>query len=891
MPFAEGFRLGPYEIVAPIGSGGMGEVYRGRDTRLNRDVALKVLPEAFARDAERMARFRREAQVLASLNHPNIAAIYGFEDSGATHALVMELVEGPTLAERIKQGAIAMDEALPISKQIAEGIEYAHERSIVHRDLKPANIKITNNDAVKILDFGLAKALEGDAAAVDISSSPTITRMATQAGIILGTAAYMSPEQAKGKAVDRRTDIWAFGCVLYEMLTGKMAFSGETVTDTLAAVIRAEPEWSALPANTPVAIRNLLQRCLKKDPRQRLQSIGDARIALEEILSGAGVQSESSTASSSANTLLHASTSSRKARSFTALPWAIAGILAIALVAMLALLFFRPAVQPAQRVVAYLMPPGDVPFDTTGDRGAPPVISPDGTNLVFGAGGQFWLRQLDQDSARELESTDGASFPFWSPDSGSIGFFQSGKLRTMDLQGGGVVTICDAPNARGGSWSSAGFILFAPTITSAIMKVAAGGGTPVPVTTLKPGVETTHRWPQVLPDGKKFIYFATSHTSGGAGNEAGMFAASIDGGQPVRLLNVPNAAVFASGNLLFLRGTTLMAQAFDPRRLRLDGEPRPVASNVAYDLGVWRGTFTVSDNGVLVYSGGDPGAHRLLWFSNSGQPGNSPDSGRYKFTALSPKGTRIAEVMDPQGDLWVLDLNGGGRVRLASDRGSNPVWSPDERQIAYGHFDNSGIARIMVRPTDGTGSEKPVAPEPAWQIPTDWSPDGKYILYNRGDPGTSHIWALAASGGEPFPVVQTEAWDRGGHFSPNGKWIVFTSRETGTDQVYITPFPGPGPKWQASTQGGGGARWGPDGKWICFWNGAHNMLFKVSVSLSGSRPQFGAENAMVKGAVYEGLSYDADYSLSRDGRVLVNTVGEQSARLTLVTNWMAGLKP
>jgi len=423
MTLSAGSRLGPYEIVAPLGVGGMGEVYRARDTRLGRDVALKVLPEAFASDAERLARFEREAKVLASLNHPNIAAIYGFEDSGEAQALVMELVEGPTLAERIKSGTIPLDEALPIAKQIAEGLEYAHERGIVHRDLKPANIKLTNNDAVKILDFGLAKALEGDISATDISSSPTISRMATQAGIILGTAAYMSPEQAKGKSVDRRADIWAFGCVLYEMLTGKMPFSGETATDTLAAVIRAEPAWSQLPVATPPAIRNLLQRCLKKDAKQRLQSIGEARIAIEEALSGAP---QGSSASSGISVPQISAPTWRRA-----LPWSIAALAVVA--AVFIWVVYRPRTNPAPTMRFTLAPPAEGEFALR--LGAAAVLSPDGSRMAFvlrtGEKIQLYVRALEQAQASPLPETDGAVDPFFSPDGDWVGFFAGGKLKKL----------------------------------------------------------------------------------------------------------------------------------------------------------------------------------------------------------------------------------------------------------------------------------------------------------------------------------------------------------------------------------------------------------------------------------------------------------------------------
>jgi serine/threonine protein kinase len=525
MGLTSGTKLEPYEITGAIGAGGMGEVYRARDTRLGRDVALKVLPQAFARDAERVARFRREAQVLASLNHPNIAAIYGFEDSGGVHALVMELVEGPTLAERIAKGPIAVEEALPIAKQLCEALEYAHERGIVHRDLKPANIKLASNDAVKILDFGLAKALQGDAASGDISSSPTITRMATQAGIILGTAAYMSPEQAKGKSVDRRADIWAFGCVLFEMLTGKMAFSGETVTDTLAAVIRAEPDWFLLPADTPQAIRQLLRRCLKKDAKQRLQSVGDARIAVEEVLSGASPEAASVSAEGRESRLRN--------QWSRALPWAATALLTI-VAALLAIGYLWRAPQPAPVIVSQILPPPNQSFALGGNSAGPPVLSPDGRKLAFAAMGsdgkqQLWVRSLDSSAAQPLAETDGAMYPFWSPDGGSLGFFADGKLKRIDASGGPPLTLCDAPNGRGGAWNASGTILFTPDLTATVYRVPAAGGTPTEV--VKPSLNTgSNRWPQFLPDGKHFLFY--DHSATDTREDSGTFVGSLDGSRP-----------------------------------------------------------------------------------------------------------------------------------------------------------------------------------------------------------------------------------------------------------------------------------------------------------------------------------------------------------------------
>ncbi len=587
MPLGNNTRLGPYEILAPIGAGGMGEVYRAKDSKLGRHVALKVLPDAFARDTDRMARFQREAKVLASLNHTNIAAIHGLEDSGKTHALVMELVEGPTLADRIRLGPIPMDEALQIAKQTCDALEYAHEHGIVHRDLKPANIKVTNDDAVKVLDFGLAKAIEGDAASADVANSPTMSRMATLAGVLLGTAAYMSPEQAKGKAVDRRADIWAFGCVLYEMLTGKMAFRGETVTDTLAAVIREEPDWSQLPAATPVRIRVLLQRCLQKDPKQRLRDIGDARISLEEVLSGAQDPAPAATAAGPGRRWLL---------------WVVGGAAGVFVMAtaLLAFLYFhqKPSATQSMRF--------EIPLpDKTTFTGGAPSVSPDGHKLAFiltGADGQsrLWIRSLDTLEVRPLEGTEGANgWPFWSPDSSSLAFQLRDKLLKVDISGGPPQVLCESSTVvLGGAWLPDHRILFSST--GQLMQVADWGGVPSRI-----GPTGSGDFPTVLPDGHRFLYAVGPP---GAAN-SGIYVGSLDakpGDPPAkRLLPDTSEVVLAPspdrnlGYLLFLRGSTtvgskgtLMAVPFDPRQLALVGEPIPIAEQVT--------SFSATPAGVLV---------------------------------------------------------------------------------------------------------------------------------------------------------------------------------------------------------------------------------------------------------------------------------------------------
>lgn len=514
MPLVSGTKLGVYEIVAPVGAGGMGEVYRARDTRLGRDVALKVLPKAFGCDVQSIARFEREAKVLASLSHPNIAVLYGFEESNGTRALAMELVDGPMLAERIKQGALTLGEALPIAKQIAEALEYAHERGIIHRDLKPSNVKLTADGQVKLLDFGLAKALEGETIEEDLQTSPTLSAAATRAGVMLGTAAYMAPEQARGKRVDRRADIWAFGCVLYEMLTGRGAFNGDTTSDILAGVIRAEPEWSAVPASVPLRLHELLRRCLQKDHKQRLQAIGEARIALEKAIAGAPEEIVS----------VAGALSEPLPRWRRAVPWAIAVALAIGVTAS----YWRgspPEVRPVMRASVLLPEPLAGVFSA--NPGSPIVLSPDGSQLVFagapsGKPSQLYLHQLDQQGAAPIPNTEEAMQPFFSPDGQWIGFFANGKMRKVSLHGGPATTLCDAQIAHGASWASDDTIVYAPNLGSGLMRISPAGGSPQTLT--MPDTkshELSHRWPQVLP-GNNAVLFTIQTATQATYDDAGI---------------------------------------------------------------------------------------------------------------------------------------------------------------------------------------------------------------------------------------------------------------------------------------------------------------------------------------------------------------------------------
>ncbi|MGD0840712.1 MAG: protein kinase [Candidatus Acidiferrales bacterium] len=904
MALASGTRLGTYEVVGPLGVGGMGEVYRARDSKLRREVALKVLPDAFAADAERLGRFHREAQLLASLNHPNIAAIYGFEDSGNVHAFVMELVEGPTLADRVKMGAMPIGEALPIAKQICEALEFAHERGIVHRDLKPANVKVTPDGAVKVLDFGLAKALETQDAAANISNSPTLTIGSTRAGMILGTAAYMAPEQAKGRSADRRSDIWAFGCVLYEMLSGKQPFSGETVSDTLAEVLKVDPDWSALPADTPASIQKLLRRCLLKDPKQRLQAIGEARIAIEQTLNPSAQASASGFDVAAPVSVAAAAPAATQPPWRRALPWAAAALL-FTTTALFAILYWREASVPARSVRSNILAPDQATFDFAASSGTP-AVSPDGKRLVFvahdtGGKAMLWVRELDSLSARPLEGTQGASFPFWSPDSLFVGFFASGKLMKIDVSGGPAQTVCDAPNGRGGAWSAGGVIVFTPKVSGSLEQVSAAGGSSTPLASLSTtnGLLTV-RWPVFLPDGNHFLYWAGNPFAVAGSGPNGIYVASLDGKAGQFLFPADSDALYASGYLLFLRGETLMVQTFDAADLKLSGDAVPIAEHVANPEKFRLGHFSVSQHGELVYSEAEADRSQVAWLDSAGkQLSTVGDPGLIQGLRLSPDGKTLAEAYeDPQSsniDLWLVDLARGVPTRLTFDPSAHgwPTWSPDGSEIAFSST-TSGNLSIYEKAANGTGNSQPLIDDTSEKMLGDWSRDGRYIAYSRLDTqggGGLNIWILPLFGDKkPFPLVQSQFNLLTPAFSPDGKWLAYSSDESGKREVFVVSFPQGGGKWQVSSGGGSQPRWRADGKGL-FYISEDNKLMSVEIQEQGASLAIGKTQTLFQSNAFTGTG--ASYDVTSDGRkfIVASPLAPTSTTpLTLVTNWSAALK-
>jgi serine/threonine-protein kinase len=822
MPLASGTKIGSYEIGSLLGVGGMGEVYRSQDSKLGREVAIKVLPAAVSRDPERVARFSREAKLLAALNHPNIAAIYGLEDSASSNALVMELVEGPTLADRIKTGPIPAGEALPIAKQICEALEYAHERGIVHRDLKPANIKVTRDDHVKILDFGLAKALESEATSADISSSPTMSRLATQAGVILGTAAYMSPEQARGKSADRRADIWAFGSVLYELLTGQMAFRGETVSDTLAGVIKENPDWNQLPSSTSTRIRVLLQRCLQKDPRQRLQAIGDARIVIDEVLSGApepGPVAEPVVGAPSAPAL----------RPF--LPWGIAGALALAL--LLSLFYLRQAPRPSQNrlLLLSLSIPSDQKLDNI--NGPAFAIAPDGSRIAYVTGGpgsdevsHLYLRGMDKSEATLLEGAGSAAAPFFSPDGQWVGFFAEGKLKKISIRGGAPVKLGDVGAYRGATWGDDDTIVFPLQYTGALYRIPATGGTPQPATHLNGNRgETTHRWPQFLP-GSKVVLFTASSNNNYYGN-ATVEAASLDSGESKVLVeNAYYGRYLPGGYLAYVSQGTLFVAPFDADGLKLTGTAIPVLPNIDADLSNAGVQFVIADNGMAVYSAGagsNQDLHLVVVDRNHNSTVLLKEARDFSSPRFSPDGKKIV-LEKGSGGVWVYDIDRGTTSAVTTMAAANyPIWTPDGQRIAYSYVPSGSAKahgqRIVWKRADGTGEEEPLIPEDMQNSYTaSWTPDGKTLVYMRSNEknhSCCDVWTvtLDQKGKPQEPRAFLEMTNdrtfgtRMPEVSPDGHWLAYVSGESGLPQIYVVPFPSGEGKWQISPNGGVEPHW------------------------------------------------------------------------------------
>ena len=879
MSLAPGTRIGPYEVVSIVGAGGMGEVYRARDTNLKRSVAIKVLPDALASDSERLGRFQREAEILASLNHPNIAALYDLERANGTTALVMELVDGPPLSVRLAHGPIPVGEALLIAKQIALALEAAHEQHIIHRDLKPANVSISPKGLVKVLDFGLAKALESPAVTADAMASPTITSpAATRAGVILGTAAYMSPEQAKGRTADKQSDVWAFGCVLYEMLTGRAAFAGETVSEVLSEILKSEPDWRWLPADTPDGMRRLLRRCLQKDPLQRLHDIADARLEIDE----AGGQPRE-----------HGKVADAAGRRGLGLLVVLALVTLVVGAQTVRLWKAAPSAPPAAPQMRLEITTPSFSGTIVGNELESLAISPDGLKVAFvtvsEGRSQLWLRPIDSASARPLPGTELAVLPFWSPDSRSVGFFANNELKRIDIEGGSIQPLARAPFGSGGAWNRDGIILFAPIFSGPIYRIPASGGEAVPLTRLAPG-QGAHSHPRFLPDGRRFLYHAS-----GVGDAGGVYVGDLNGATPQRVLDAELALVHPSSRqLLFIRQRTLYSQALDATGAVVVGNPSPMAGQVV--------AVSASDAGLIAYRTGSAGERRqLVWFDRNGHETGRigrPEYSRGGAPSLSPDGRYIALVRigDGNPDIWLLDLSRGIPSRFTTDPAAefDPEWSPDGRRVVFASNRN-GVFDLYQQSTTTPERAELLLATPQNKSATDWSRDGRFILFRSIDPAMSHdLWALPLEGNKtPFPVIRTRFTESYGQFSPDGNWIAYQSDESGRVEIYVQPFPGPGTKIQISTSGGAQMRWSDDGKEL-FYVALDGRLMAVPLRRSSQgdainpSPPVPLFDANVGLAVPLQAGYAEAWTISRDGRrFLMNTIAERASAppITIILNW------
>jgi len=908
MPLTPGQTLSHYRIDRKIGQGGMGEVWAATDTRLNRPAAIKALPASVAADPERLARFKREAQMLAALSHPNIAAIYGLEESAGAPYLALELVEGEDLSARIEGRRVPVAEAIEIALQIAAALGEAHDKGIVHRDLKPANIKISADGKVKVLDFGLAKALSADPmasnSALDISLSPTMTAaVGTQAGMILGTAGYMAPEQARGKAVDRRADIWAFGVILYEMLTGERLYAGETVTDIIAALVTRDPDWSKLPADTPVTVRRLLQRCLQKDPRKRLRDIGDAALELSE-----------SPADDSAVRPAPAIARPRRGRL-----WLVgaAGLILGVVAAGIIRDVMTPRAEAPPPTWSSLSPPAGSRFELTRFL----EISPDGRRVVFVAPAQgsaepvLWIRDLGTEQPHALAGTEGAQQPFWSPDSQAIGYFAQRKLRRVSVAGGVSQTLADAGNSpRGGAWGADGTILFVPDWSKPVFRVPATGGEASAVTKfVRERYELSHRWPHMLPDGRHFLYFVVSTYPGlnpdspSTMDKSGLYIGSLDGEEPRLLQTARSRAVYTHGTLLYVDDGILTARPFDLGSLSFDGEPVSIAEGVTQSVdALWGGAlFSVSDEAGLLFVRGAPerrAVSQLLWLDRAGVDlGKVGEPQPFNGLRISHDGRHLATSIGDPGDLWIHDLQRGSSTRFSFDPGNDeiPVWSPGDDRIL---FQSSRLipgkpfapGTLFRKVASGLEPEEQLAGEGSdpFLLPEDWSPDGSVAVLTalRSETG-SDILIYSFKDGAITPFIATGSEEAYARFSPDGRWLAYASDESGRYEIYVQAFPGPGGKWQVSTGGGSLPVWRPDGKEL-FYLGSDNLMAVPVETAGGFRHD--TPVALFKADIND-TQDGASYDVSPDGKrflVLSKTqkAAGENASVTLVQEWRSLLE-
>jgi serine/threonine protein kinase/Tol biopolymer transport system component len=885
-----GTRLAQYELTALLGEGGMGRVFQARDTKLGRQVAVKVLPEAVADDADRVARFSREAMLLAALNHPRIAAIHGLEEASGHHFLVMELVGGETIADRLQRGPIPVDDAVALGAQIADALEAAHAQGIIHRDLKPANIKITPDGQIKVLDFGLAKAMEPTASGPQpsLTASPTLSLMATQAGMILGTAAYMSPEQAKGLATDPRTDVFSFGVVLFEMLSGRQPFGGETVPDILASVLAREPDFAQLPATVHSRLRGILRRCLEKNPRRRWQAIGDVRLELESL----------SETPAEENLQIQPVAVPNRSRWILA---AAAVTLVVSAIAAGAAWMLKPAPAPIVTRFSIEAPP-DTSFTAVGGRtGVYPLVSPDGRVLALSARDetgqiQIWLRRLNASAAHPLPDTRGASVFFWSPDSRFLAFVADGKLKKIAIDGGPPQTLSDAEGLGGGSWSPTDVILLGRS-NDGLVRVPAAGGPPQPVTRVAPG-QLSHRFPVFLNDGRHFLYYAVG--------ERAVYAASLDGGEPTRVLNEVDTAALPSpsGHIVYVRAGVLLVQPFDAASLQAEGAPVPIAEDVAQAFITGFLGASISNDGTLVF-GTSPfqvgESQQLMWVDRQGKVlAEVGPPGVFKGIDLTADDNRLVFHRDEGkgGDVWVMDVSRGNSSRLTFDgpdsHTGSPQWSPDGKDIVFSRF-RAGKWSLWRKTVDGIGAESQLVESDELLTPMAWARDAR-IVYQQRSGGALDLRILPASGAPPESFQSMQGNQTHPQVSPDGRWLAYGSTETGRPELYVRSFPDGARKWLATTAGGGLPRWRGDSRELFFLSGAlgGGRLGSVEIHVEGNELKMSSPQVLFDtGYAQPGPDFGGNYhtyAVSRDGqRFLIPRVpaaiADERDRIEVIVNW------
>jgi serine/threonine protein kinase len=897
-----GVKLGPYEITGQLGAGGMGEVYRARDTRLDRIVAVKVLASHLSSSPELKQRMEREARAISSLNHPNICQLYDIGSHEGADFLVMEFLEGETLAERLKRGPIALHEIYKIGIAIAEALATAHRHGIIHRDLKPGNIMLTQAGA-KLMDFGLAKPLgipnaaagSGSLAPPSFTAMPTLSGPSplsplTTVGTIIGTIQYMSPEQIEGKEADSRSDIFAFGTVLYEMTTGKRPFEGRSQLSLASSILEKDPDpISSAKLKVPPAFEHVMLTCLQKNPEDRYLAAHDVKLELQWI------SSEKPAAEKLGD--LAAAPPSKP------LPW-IAALVAALILGAAAGFLLRPTARPAQSIRTVINPPEKSTFNLTSDNAGPPILSPDGSAIAFTATGSdgkttIWIRPTNSLDAHPLAGTENVIFPFWSPDSRALGFFADSKVKTIDIESGSVQAVADAPFGRGGAWAPDGTIVFSPNTQVPLMRVNVNGGPATPLTQLDSPKHTSHRWPAILPDGKHYIYLAINHDASHAADNM-LFYASLDGREKDGRENRPlfhsqSNAIYADGYLLYARNDQLVAQIFDASNGTVKGEPQIVTKGVMNDIATWHMDASVSNNGLLTFASGGTGDWQLVWYDIATKQVATIADKLYNLESarLSPQGDRAAVVADSgTADIWVFNLQRETRTRLTFGpiQNGDPVWSPDGKWVAY-TSDRNGRNLLCRKPADGSGAEEILLTEDNLVVATDWSRDGKYIFFNRGPVGIQDIWALPLEGDRKPFVVVPRAPNTGTGFaqlSPDGHWLTYMSSESGTFQIYVTAFGGGSQgKWQVSVNGGTRPAWSADGKTLYFMELNYNLI-AVPVQIVNGAPQFSAPQQLIANWSAPQVFYD----VSKDGKkVLLDRISQQvSQSVTLVTNFTASLK-